>query len=119
MEVTVYPEPNPALSAALIGPGMRRACEHSVNIGLLLYQAQVAKRSADLARSARATTEIGGVDSDRWIGVLTVGGRGVDYGASHDMGRGDKPGSIANLDGKQQVQRGAHDLNRVLELGGY
>lgn len=120
MDVTLYPEPNPALTAALVGPGMRRAVEHSANIAMLLYQAKVAKRTTSLARSARVSTEIGGVDSDRWIGAMTIGGRGVDYGAAHDLGMGDKPESIVQLDGRQRIESGAHDLNAVLAmLGSY
>src|SRR4051812_37313927 len=122
MDITIYPDPNPGIGEALVGNGMRRAVEERINMALLLYQAQVAKRTGALAASAHATTELGPVlkGQDRWVGVLTVGGRGVDYALPHEFGRGEHPGSIHNLDGEQSVQRAADDLNVVLEqLGSF
>jgi len=84
-------------------------------MAMLLYQATVAKRTGALAASAHATTEIGGARSDRHIGVLLVGGRGVDYSLAHEFGVGDHPASVHNLDGKQRVEVAADDLQRVLE----
>lgn len=115
---------NEAIAAAKKSPRMRGIVEHIANTGVLLYQAQVAKVSAQLARSARAHTEIGGVHHDMWIGVVTVGGVGadgtVDHALAHEDGRGEHPRSIKNLDGKTVVQHPAHDLNFVLEhLGEY
>lgn len=105
MEVDLYPEPNPGISAALTGTQMRQAVEGRAQTAAALYQAIVAKRTGRLAASAHASTEIGGVRSDRWIGVLTVGGQGsrgsVDYAATHEFGRG--------------AEEGAEDLNRILE----
>ncbi len=122
MDYTIYPEPNPAVSACLLGPQMRAIMEERANMALLLYQAQVAKRTGRLARSARAHVEIGGKDHDRWIGELIIGG-GIDYGASHEFGvNAEVEGPVQ--EGHDEVVTGghhaAHDLNQVLaELGNY
>lgn len=105
---------NEAIAGAKKSPRMRQIVEHIANTGVLIYQAKVAKVSAELARSARAFTEIGGVHHDSWVGVITVG-EGVDHGLAHEDGRGDHPRSIKNLDGTTVVQHPAHDLNFVLE----
>jgi hypothetical protein len=116
MDVTIYPDPNPALTEILKSGRMREIVSGRANLARDLYQALVAHRTGELAGSARASTEIGGVDLDRWIGVLTVG---TDHVLPHEFGRGEHPGSIKNLDGDEVVQQAAHDLNRVLEeLGG-
>jgi hypothetical protein len=118
IHIPLQPE-NDAIRAAKKSPRMRQIVEHIANTGVLLFQAQVAKRSANLAASAHAHTEIGGVHRDMWVGVVTVGGYGarggVDYALAHEDGRGDHPRSIKNLDGKTVVQHPAHDLNFVLE----
>lgn len=121
MDVIIY-KPNPAIAEILVSATMRRICEGRANMALLLYQAQVSKRTGALASSAHAHTEIGHVlkGQDRWIGVLTVGGRGVDYALPHEFGRGDHPRSVHDLDGGQSVQKAADDLNVVLEqLGSF
>lgn len=123
MDVNIY-HPNPALAAALRSSRMRSIVFEIAEQAHALYVAQVAKRTGLLASSAHASTEIGGVDHDRWVGVLTVGGTGaagtVDYALPHEFGRGEHPGSIKDLDSDQEiVQHAADDLNRVLEeLGG-
>lgn len=133
MDVRIYPHPNPAVTAALKGERMRAIVFEITEIAHALYVDQVAKRTGRLAASAHASTEIGGVDHDRWVGVLTVGGTGsagtVDYALPHEFGtkavvEGPVPESTGgqhNLD--ERVITGghhaAHDLNRVLEeLGG-
>lgn len=123
MDVTIYPDPNPGIGEALVGEGMRRACEERAQMALLLYQAQVAKRTGALAASAHATVELGPVlkGQPRWQGVLTVGGRGIEYALAHEFGRGDHPGSIHDLDREKDIiQHASHDLNIVLEqLGSF
>lgn len=112
MDVDI-PTPNPAIGAALVSPRMREIVADRVGTAAMLYQAQVAKRTAALARSAHPHTEIGGVHQDRWIGVLVVGGPSaygeVDYAAAHEFGAEiNLPnGGMTDLDP-------AHDLNAVL-----
>lgn len=116
MDVTIYPEPNPAITEILVGAPLRRVVEERANMAMLLYQAKVAKRSGALAGSAYAHTEIAPVlkGEPRWVGVMSVG-RGLDYGLPHEFGRGDHPGSIHDLDsGHDIVQVAADDLNFVL-----
>lgn len=108
------PKPNPAVAAAKKSAQMQAIMSHLANTAMLLYQAKVAKRSGELARSARATTEIGGKRHDMWVGVLTVG---TDHGLPHEFGAdvplfGDKEDS--------HRQKASRDLNFVLEnLGEY
>jgi hypothetical protein len=117
MEVDI-PEPNPALTALLISPEMQALVLERAEVAKALYQAQVAKRTGALAASAQAHTEIGGVRHDRHVGYVTVG-EGLAYGAAHEFGVGDHPGSVHNLNGRNIIHPAAHDLNRVLEeLGG-
>jgi len=112
MDVDLHRDPNPALAQALLGAPMRRCVEERAHIAALLYQAEVAKRTGALARTAHAGTEIGGIHNDRVIGVVTIG-RGVDYGASHEFG------TDAQFDDDGEPTRaatsGARDLNAVLE----
>ena len=101
------PEPNEALSALMVSPRMRDIVSERAHMAQMLYQAQVAKRTGRLAKSADAHTEVGGKRHDRWIGELTIGGMGVDYAASHEFGTSANNGA-------------AHDLNQVLsELEGF
>lgn len=119
VELVSFPEPNPALTAALLSPRMQAIVLERVELAKALYQAQVAKRTGALAASAHADTHIGGARHDRHVGTLTVGG-GLGYGAAHEFGVGDHPASVHNLDGPNRIQDAAHDLNRVLEeLGGH
>lgn len=107
MEVDI-PEPNPALAEVLLGETMRRIMEERAGMAALLTQAQVAKRTGTLARSAHSSVEVGGVRNDRWVGVMVLGDAsrtgsqgGAFYAASHEFGT--------------HVQSGSHDLNVVLE----
>lgn len=111
MEDVRIPFPNPFLTRWLVSDECKRLVESTTHTAQMLYQAVVAKESGDLARTARVSMFIGGRNSDRWVGQLTVGGRGVDYGASHEFGTDD---------GDMNIQPGAHDLNVVLnQLGGF
>lgn len=117
MDVNI-PEPNPALTALLRSERMRDIVFQRAETAAALYQSHVAKRTGRLAESAHPSTEIGGVRHDRHIGVLTVGGGGVEYAAAHEFGTGDHPQSIKSLNRPAQLdvpQPGAHDLNIVLE----
>ena len=91
-------------SEALKSPEMRRVVQSSTNTALMLYQAQVAKQSGSLARSARAQVALGGVNRDRWVGSLVVG-EGLSYGAAHEFG----------TEGKDQ-KNAADDLEKVLKM---
>jgi hypothetical protein len=107
---------------------MRSIVFERAEVAHALYVEQVAKRTGRLAASAHASTEIGGVDHDRWVGVLTVGGT-VDYALPHEFGTKadvegpvqESTGGVHNLDNTLRTggHHAAHDLNRVLEeLGG-
>lgn len=113
MDVNI-PEPNPALTELLVSERMRGMLAERAEAAAALYQAQVAKRTGRLAASAHVSTEIGGIHHDRWVAALTIG-EGLAYGAAHEFGVGIHPGSVHNLDGRDRIQRAAHDLNRVLE----
>lgn len=120
MDVKIYRFPNRAIGTVLVSPEVRRIVEERVHTALALYQAQVAKRTGALARSARVSTAIEPVlkGQPRWVGTLTVGGSTVDYAAAHEFGRGDRPGSVdadANDPDAGIIQHAAHDLNVVLE----
>lgn len=98
------PTPNPAIAALLRSDQMRTLMAGKANQARAIYQAIVARRTGRLAASARATTTIGGVRNDRWVGRLTVGDTSAPYAAAHEFGneRGDA----------------AHDLQRVLDALG-
>lgn len=108
MEVDI-PQPNQALAEVLLSPRIREICFERAETAQFLYQSKVAKRSADLARSARAFTEIGGRRHDRWIGVMLVG-FGLIYDPAHEFGYTARGGRTA----KRHLVPGAHDLNAVL-----
>lgn len=135
MEVHI-PEPNEALAEILVSGRMREIVEERINTAALLYQAEVAKRTGNLAAAAHPTTEISSVvkGQPRWVGDLVVGGespRGeVEYAAAHEFGRKaevegpveatagkDAHGAIVNLDDSVVTggHHAAHDLQRVLE----
>ena len=105
MEDVSVPTPNPFIAQWLVGQECRRLVESTTHVAEMLFQAEVAKRSGDLARSTRVEMFLGGRKADRWVGSLTVG-TNLDYGASHEYGT--------------QYQSGADDLTAVLDqLGGF
>ena len=112
MQVYLYPSPNPAITAALISTPMRRIVLEVAELGQALYREEVTTRTGRMASLAHASTEKGGAKSDRWIGVLTIGGPRGDEGAvPHDLG------ADVVIDGEVVgEQHPAHDLNRVLEI---
>jgi hypothetical protein len=109
MDVDLH-EPNPAIAAFLMSSRCRAIVSERAQMAQMLYQARVARRSSLLAKAARAHTEIGGVRSDRWIGVLSVHDA-IEYEAAHEFGYTSRKGSRA----KRRFVPGAHDLNAVLE----
>ena len=122
MEVDL-PFPNPGLAAVLRSERMKAIVLERAELAQALYEAQVAKRTGTLAGTAHALTEIGGVEHDRWVGVVTVG-EGIFYGASHEFGhvqrsrRSETTGRFTKgklPKGQQHFVAGAHDLNAVLE----
>lgn len=123
MEINLDPTPNPAITHALNGTEMRRSLEAVGHTAQMLYQAKVAKRSHALAASARTSVHRGGVEQDRLVMDMTVGGQGplgtVDYAASHEFGTEEQHGAndAARLAGEVPIDEhpGAHDLNWVLE----
>jgi hypothetical protein len=111
MEINLNPE---FLGEYLKGPEIEAVLtEIGEGKALPLAKAKIAKRSGALADSAEFHTEIGGIRNDRHIGVLTVG-QGLAYGAAHEFGAGDHPGSTG-----RHHNPPAHELDAVLEeLGG-
>ncbi|OCB59140.1 hypothetical protein A5722_05140 [Mycobacterium vulneris] len=117
MDVTIYPDPNPAVTAALRSAATRVYLEERGQTAKMLYQAQVAKRTARLAASAHVDVGIGGVENDRLVADLVVGGRGslgaVDYAAAHDFGA-----DVIGFDGERHLDANPahHDLKEVLQM---
>ncbi|OIN80871.1 hypothetical protein [Mycobacterium malmoense] len=105
---------NTFLGEFLLSNDCREMVGSIANNAEMLYQAQVAKRTGRTAASAHAHTEIGGVENDRWIGVMSVGEHGARGApgdvAAHEYGAGDHPGSTG-----RHHNRAADDMNRVLE----
>lgn len=117
MDVTVYPHPNPALTEVLRSARMRAIMLELAELAQALYREEVAKRTGALAASARAYTEIGGIDNDRWIGVLSVGSANP-YDLHHEFGTERSEGITDGENWVHGAQAGADDLNRVLDLLG-
>ncbi|WP_195166887.1 hypothetical protein [Mycobacteroides abscessus] len=123
MEITLDPAPNPAITNALKGTQMRRSLETIGHTAQMLYQAKVAKRSNALAASARTSVHRGGIEQDRLVMDMTVGGQGplgtVDYGAAHEFGTQEQhaDSDAARLAGEAPIDQnpGVHDLNWVLQ----
>jgi hypothetical protein len=122
VDVKIYPEPNPAVTAILRSAWMRSLVFEKGELAEALYREEVAKRIGRLALSTHVSTEIGGARNDRWVAHLDVGGAGPlgtpEYALAHEFGRGEHPGSEfhSGLGEEHIVQHGAHDLNRVLEI---
>lgn len=111
------PEPNEGLAELLLSEDMRGFVAEIAGYGEDLYQAQVAKDSGDLARSATSFTEIGGEHRDRHVGVILVGGRGVDYAASHEFGTNAEVEGPAEP-GEETVVTGGHHAAHDLDVVG-
>ena len=86
----------------LRGPECLALVQDRTDLAKAVYQSIVAKRSGNLAESASTSIEAG--PNERPVGVLTVGGSGAPYGASHEFGT--------------QFQDPTDDLNIVLAMLG-
>lgn len=108
MRNNIPANPNPAVRDILLSSEMRSIMFEAGEIAQAIYREVVAKRTGRLARSARVETFKGGVrhPQDRWCARLIVD---APYSASHEYG-------IDN--GDTNIQAGAYDLNRVLNMMG-
>lgn len=114
MDVNVYPYPNPALAERMKSAQMRAVLYEIMEHGQALYREEVARDTGRLATMAHPSTEIGGVLSDRYIGVLTVGP--IEYVLPHNFGSSRSEGVTGGENWVHGAQAGEHELNRVLEL---
>jgi hypothetical protein len=105
-----------AVGLFMKSPRCREICHDVADMAMMLYQAEVAKRSGALARTAHARTEIGGRFHDRWIGVMSASSAGVAYEAAHEFGyqKALPQGTL----GPREFIPGFHDMNVVLGLLG-
>lgn len=94
----------------------RKVIAERIHTAEMLYQAGVAKRSSDLARSTHVSTAIGGTTTKYWEGTLTVGETGLaaDYVLAHEFGA-DERFDANRGDPSFDETEGAHDLNAVLQ----
>lgn len=121
MEDVNVPRPNPFITQWLISPQCRAMVFESAELYQALYRGIVAKRTGELAKSARVSTNIEG---GRWVGVMEVGNPTAYYAASHEFGTTgadlDTPRRDANSARGvfNQVHRGVRDLNKILNLMG-
>lgn len=117
LDVRIYNAPNPALASIMISPRMRAIVRDVTELGEAIYREEVAKRTGRLAADTHVGTERGGVYSDRWVGVLTVGtGAAREYALSHEFGSQYSQGETAGERWVHPEQGPANDLNRVLEI---
>lgn len=90
IDPVIFPDPNPGITDALVGHELRRVMESLGDTAVMIFQAEVGKDSGRLAASAHAHVELGGVDNDRWVTEMVVGGAGargqVDYAAAYTFG---------------------------------
>lgn len=112
MDVDLKTDPS-AVGEFMKSQRCREICYERADMAMMLYQAEVAKRTGNLSRTAHARTEIGGKRHDRWIGVMSVSARSVEYEAAHEFGYTKKVGHGAL--GPRELIPGYHDLNVVLE----
>jgi hypothetical protein len=115
------------MSEYFVGPDLHAVVETITNNGVMLTQAEIAKRTGLLAGTIHGHTEVGPVQEGepRWIGEVTIGGQGSlgtpmgtpgintgkafhDYAASYEFGAGNHPGSTG-----RHVNRPAHVLDIV------
>jgi hypothetical protein len=83
----------------------------------LLYEAGVAKRSADLARSVRSTVGRGGERGNYLEATVVAGavGPAADYVLPHEFGAHERYRENHG-DPRFDETEGAHDLEQVLEM---
>ncbi|RJO74170.1 hypothetical protein D5S18_18630 [Nocardia panacis] len=98
------PKPNPALAKILRGPQMKTLVTRKGLRARAIYAEVVAKRTGELAASARVETVLGGLHGDRWIARVRAT---APHAASHEYGTGrTDPAYTAPA---------AHDMIKVLE----
>lgn len=107
MEVDLKTDPS-AVGEFMMSQRCRDIVSERAELAALLFQAEVAKRTGALARTAKAHTEVGGKRHDRWVGVVSVASGSVYYEAAHEFGYTSK-----GKDGGHFIP-GHHDLNIVL-----
>lgn len=106
------PDPNPWRGDFLLGPQCRAIVTERGNTAVMLYQAEVAKRSSELAASAHCHVDRGGRRRNYWAATVSVGSGHIlphEFGADtrYDENRGDP---------SFDETEGAHDLSNVLEM---
>ena len=116
------PSPNPFLTRFLLSGDCARVMREAGTLTRDLYQSIVAKRSGDLANSARVNLAVGGKKHDRIVADVTVGvgtKRG-GYGASHEFGtkRAVEGPALAGHDGPvtSAGNGAANDFLKVLSI---
>ncbi|MEV0357107.1 hypothetical protein AB0H71_13700 [Nocardia sp. NPDC050697] len=105
MDNVNVPSPNPFITEWLLSRECRALVFEVGELYQAVYREIVAKRTRALARSARVST---GIEGDRWVAVMSVGGPGVPYGLSHEYGTG-----RTNPDNALPP---ANDLNAALQM---
>ena len=97
----------------LTGPQCRQLVLAKASQAQLVYQALVAKRTGQLARSAKVSVVRGG-KGDRWVGRVTAQ---APYAASHEFGH-DGARELGR-DGRSVRRDGFNELRQTLNhLGG-
>ena len=97
----------------LVGPECNRLVFAQASHAQLVYQALVAKRTGQLARSAKVSVVRGG-KGDRWVGRVTVT---APYAASHEFGH--DGAREFGRDGRSVRRDGFNELRQTLNhLGG-
>lgn len=116
MKTSIPDKPSPWRQDYLKSTECRAVIAERINTAQMLYQAGVAKRSTDLARSTHVSTAIGGTSTKYWVGTLTVGDIGVasGYVLAHEFGA-DERFDANRGDPSFDETEGAHDLNAVLQ----
>ncbi|ATN93983.1 neck protein [Mycobacterium phage Kumao] len=107
MEVDIYPDPNPALTAILVGPELKAAVIDKTHQVVAVYTQKLANRPrkgdrhpGNMLRHTKGVVDIGGYRKDRWVGEVSVK---TAYAAADELGR------------KQyNPYQGSHDLQESL-----
>ncbi|WP_405490477.1 hypothetical protein [Nocardia sp. NBC_00511] len=120
-DVNIPSRPNPFITQWLVSPECRAMVFESAELYQALYREIVAKRTGELAKSAHVSTDLEG---DRWVGVMTVGSSTAYYAGWHEFGLTgadhEAPRRDANTAREvfSEVHKGAHDLNKILNMMG-
>lgn len=91
LEVDIYPYPNPALTAVLVGPKLEACVTEYTSKVVGVYAQKMANRPRKGDRhpgkslqSMSAEVSIGGYKHDRWVGEISVG---TEYALADEYGR--------------------------------